>query len=189
MGFNTIKKRYIILNSELAIDDSPHIMNEVKQVFNRGYNKVLLQSQVANLKNFRLVEGLVNLRSTFSEFSKTGAKYQKIVKADGKEPFFRLSAYEDDKRIDFLNKKLIKGSYATTILDYLLCKAGDDNPVERYALPNDEEIKFKFKIIPTINDDLQRGKVEPAFGHVGGGAEVLFEHGTSNNTFIEKTIY
>lgn len=188
-GFYTKRKKFIILNSQLVIDDSPQIINEVKQVFRSGFNKVLLQSQGVELKNFRLCESLNNLRSNFSAISNTGAKHQKLEKANGSEEFYRLSAYENDFRIDTVNKRLIEGSYTTTKLDYFTCKFLEHDPVDRYALPNDEIIKFVFEIKPTTNDYLQRGKVEPEFGHKGGGAEVLFERGTSINTYIRKFDY
>ncbi len=109
--------------------------------------------------------------------------------ADGKEMFVRLSAYENDKRIDFNNKKLKPGTYTTTKVDYLTCVRVADDPIDRYALPNDEEIKWSFYVQPKTNDFLQRGIVQPAFGHDGGGIEVYFENGTPNNTYLDKKSY
>ena len=57
------------------------------------------------------------------------------------------------------------------------------------GLPNDEEIKWAFHIIPLKTDSLQRGIVEPANNQNGGGIEAYFEKGTSNNTILEKTAY
>ncbi len=42
---------------------------------------------------------------------------------------------------------------------------------------------------PKKCDTLQRGIVQPAFGHNGGGDEVYFAKGTSNGTFIQQTSY
>jgi hypothetical protein len=43
----------------------------------------------------------------------------------------RLSALDNDKRIDKLNKCLRPGSFATTKDDYILCKYINDDPAER----------------------------------------------------------
>jgi hypothetical protein len=61
--------------------------------------------------------------------------------------------------------------------------------VDRYALPNDEEIKHAFMIVPKKSDKLQRGIVQPAFGKTGGGIEAYFNQGTSLNTFINRKDY
>jgi hypothetical protein len=111
------------------------------------------------------------------------------VFANGTEVFTRLSAYEDDFRVDTVNKKLVPGSFSTTFDDYQYCKNNNINPVERYALPNDDEIKWAFHIRPLKTDSLQRGIVEPANNQNGGGVEAYFEKGTTNNTFLEKTAY
>ena len=38
-------------------------------------------------------------------------------------------------------------------------------------------------------DSLQRGIVQPAFGHEGGGIEAYFEYGTSKETLLFKREY
>ena len=100
-----------------------------------------------------------------------------------------LPAFRNDKRIDFEKKKLKKGSYTTTQSDYGVCVEYHDDPVDRYALPNDDSIKWAFYIRPEKIDGLQRGIVQPAFGHEGGGIEAFFENGTSDGTFIETKPY
>ena len=115
--------------------------------------------------------------------------HQKKELANGVEVFTRLSAYDDDKRIDKSNKKLLPGSYTTTKDDYMYCKKNGLDPVDRYALPSDEPITWAFHIRPLNVDSLQRGVVEPANNHKGGGIEDYFEQGTSNNTFLEQSPY
>jgi len=109
--------------------------------------------------------------------------------ANGKEIFVRVSAYENDRRIDFIKKCLLEGTFTTTHQDYLNCVMYHDDPVDRYALPNDEIIKWAFYILPKTNDMLQRGIVQPAFGHQGGGIEAFFEKGTHDNTYFDKRLY
>lgn len=118
-----------------------------------------------------------------------GAKENQKENADGKEIFVRLSAFINDKRIDFNNKKLKAGSYTTTGADYKDCVNYSDDPIDRYALPNDDPIKLAFYIQPRSIDELQRGIVQPAFGHEGGGIEAYFENGTSDGTFLEAREY
>lgn len=109
--------------------------------------------------------------------------------ADGKETFVRLSAFENDRRIDKKNNCLLPGSYTTTEKDYEIGKLIHDDPVERYALPNEDEIKYAFYIRPVKTDTLQRGIVQPANGKKGGGDEIYFENGTAPGTFILQTAY
>jgi hypothetical protein len=189
-GFYSLKKKYLVLNCQMLIDDSSEIINEVKNVFNRGFKTMLFSANEAELKNIRLVENLSNSQiKTFSATRHTGAIHQHIEKANGEEVFTRLSAYEDDFRIDSVNKKLVPGSYTTTYVDYQYCKNNNLDPVERYALPNDEPISWAFYIQPIKSDTLQRGIVEPAYGHNGGGVEVYFANGTANYTYFKKTSY
>lgn len=189
-GYYGTKNKYLVLNSQMIIDDTPQILNEVKSVFKGGYRTMLFSASEVELKNIRLVENLSNYRvKAFSASKQTGAIHQSIVFANGTEVFTRLSAYEDDFRVDTVNKKLVPGSFSTTFDDYQYCKNNNINPVERYALPNDEEIKWAFHIKPLKTDSLQRGIVEPANNQNGGGVEAYFEKGTSNNTFLEKTAY
>lgn len=189
-GFYGTRNKYLVLNSQMIIDDTPQILNEVKSVFKSGYRTVLFSASEVELKNIRLVENISNYRvKAFSASKQTGAIHQPVVFANGTEVFTRLSAYEDDYRVDTVNKKLVPGSFSTTFDDYQYCKNNNINPVERYALPNDEEIKWAFHIRPLKTDSLQRGIVEPANNQNGGGIEAYFKKGTSNNTFLEKTAY
>lgn len=189
-GYYGTKNKYLVLNSQMIIDDTTQIINEVKNVFKSGYRTMLFSASEVELKNIRLVENLSNYRvKSFSASAQTGAIHQQVQNADGVEKFTRLSAFEDDFRVDNVNKRLVAGSFSTTYDDYQYCKNNNINPVERYALPNDEDIKWAFHIRPIKTDTLQRGIVEPANNHNGGGVEAYFEKGTSNNTFLERTAY
>ncbi len=191
-GYNGTKNKYLVLNSHMIVDDTPQILNEVRNVFKSGYRTMLFSASEVELKNIRLVENLSNYRAKLfsaSASTQTGAIHQQVKFADGVEKFTRLSAFEDDFRVDTVNKKLVAGSFATTFEDYQYCKKNNINPVERYALPNDEEIKWAFHVLPLKTDTLQRGIVEPANNQNGGGIEAYFANGTSNNTLLEKTAY
>jgi hypothetical protein len=197
----TSKERFVVYNSELVIDLDRKFSEFKRQIITEGYSSILNKSEALPIETTTI--SLV-ARSRITEFrilaeSKKkdkgrysggrGAADNPKEPANGKEIFTRLSAYENDKRIDFENKKLRLGTYTTTHADYFTCVGSNDDPIDRYALPNDEEIKWAFYVQPKTNDVLQRGIVQPAFGHDGGGIEVYFEHGTSNNTYLDKRSY
>jgi hypothetical protein len=195
-------KRYIVYNSELAVNLDTEFKANKKQIFSEGFSKVLNRSselmlETNSIKVLSKDEVRQDKALRFSEAKATkkrykgnkGAKDNPKENANGSEVFVRLSAYEDDKRIDFTNKRLTSGSYATTEEDYKDCVSTNDDPVDRYALPNDESIKWAFYIKPKTNDTLQRGIVQPAFDHEGGGIEAYFENGTSNETYFKKKPY
>lgn len=119
-----------------------------------------------------------------------GAANGKEEVIDKLECFSRLTPFKDDKRIDYVAKKYMPGTYATTTTDYLTCIITNDDPIDRYALPSDIPIKYAFHCVPAVNKDrVQRGTVQPAFNHCGGGLEAFFKYGTSDNTFLLRTSY
>jgi hypothetical protein len=180
-----VSQRFVVYNSELVVGLDTDFDFNKKRIINEGYSSIKTSSPYLELKDFQIVS-----RSKIKEFrylseSKkrekgrytggTGATDNQEEYANGDEIFVRLSAYGDDKRIDFENRKLKDGSFTTTYVDYQICKSHIDDPVDRYALPNNEEIKWAFYIQPKSYDKLQRGIVQPAFGHDGGGIEAYFK--------------
>lgn len=202
------KYKYLVYNCELVLDfDSSFIRNKI-EVFQLGYLKSLNKAQFISLdtntiKVYTKSQALDYIKGFFqiklmSEADKKEKKRQVGGKAaidsekeyaDGKEIFVRVSAFENDRRVDLVNKKLLDGSFTTTEEDYNNCVKYSDDPVDRYALPNDDKIEWAFYFKPVSKDILQRGIVQPAFDHVGGGIEVYFEKGTSNDTYLNKTKY
>lgn len=89
------------------------------------------------------------------------------------EVFKRFSAYANDRRIT-AKKGVLAGTFATTKEDAdAHIKTGTD-AVSRYALENKKPASNVFTISPPKDTALQRGIVEPAYGEVGGGVEVIF---------------
>jgi len=119
---------------------------------------------------------------------KKGAKDNPVQLANGRMAFVRLSAFYDDKRIDRVNKCIRPGSYTTTMADYLTCilPLNKFDPIDRYAIPNNDPIKWVFDIIPKAGDSFQQGVVQPDFGKKGGGVECYFEKGTSFGSFTSE---
>ncbi len=193
------KDRFIVYNSELIIDYDDRFTESIVKIIKEGFSNVLSKADYLSLDKITIV-GRREVKETrsISESKKkdkgrhsggSGATDNPPEKANGKELFVRLSAYVNDKRIDFKNRKLIPGTYTTTNDDYYICYSSSDDPVDRYALPNDEEVKWAFYVQPKSHDVLQRGIVQPAFGHDGGGIEVFFKDGTSINTYLDKRPY
>jgi len=100
------------------------------------------------------------------------------------ERFVRFSPFEDDKRIDKVNKEALPGTYATTKKDADYCIDHRIDPIARYALPSILPVKYAFNICPCERTVVQRGTVESANDQSGGGEEALFPKGTDNNTVI-----
>ena len=192
-------ERFVVYNSELIVELDNNFNTIKRQILLESYTKMFSQSDFIALESPILVrQSAVRNVRTFSESSMntkgrhsgtTGAIDNPPRYASGSEMFVRLSAYPDDKRIDFVKMKLKSGSYTTTEADYLTCKKYSDDPVDRYALPNDETIKWAFYIRPKSNDQYRPGVVQPANGHNGGGIEALFDNGTSDGTYLEKKPY
>ncbi len=192
-------KRFVVYNTELIVNLDSDFDYYKSKIINEGYLSLKQRSPYLELKNYQVVSRASINESRYLSDSKkkekgrlsggTGATDSREEYASGEEIFVRLSAYEDDKRIDVDNMNLKRGSFATTYLDYQTCKLYNDDPIDRYALPNNEKIKWVFYIQPKSYDKLQRGIVQPAFGHDGGGIEAYFKDGTSNNTYYKKTVY
>jgi hypothetical protein len=185
------RSRYLALNSEIIIEVNGYEGDHVRKVIHDGIFKVkalaselvITNITVLNEKQFRN-----QIRESKNENEK-GAIENPVVNASGDEVFVRLSAFSDDRRIDKINKRLLPGSFTTTMDDYLKCKASNDNPNERYALPNNDKIQFTFHIKPLKSDTLQKGIVQAANDKRGGGKEAYFANGTAVGTFLLQTPY
>jgi hypothetical protein len=197
----SITRKYIVYNGEIAVDLDDQFQTHRRQIQTKGYSNVLneAKSLLISTDSIKVLPRSILLETKVVSYYKQtrnnrhsggkGAKDNPKEYTQGDEAFVRISAYYNDKRIDFKRERLIEGSYTTTLSDYYACVNTDDDPIDRYALPNDEEIKWAFYIKPSTFDELQRGIVQPAFGHEGGGIEAYFENGTSDGTLFLKKEY
>ena len=109
-----------------------------------------------------------------------GAKDAPITTTTLGDIFKRFSAYADDFRIT--EKRGLKpGTFATTEEDAKFVHTGRD-AVSRYALENKQSANKRFTITPPSKTRLQEGIVQPAYGELGGGVEVIFVDGTGDWT-------
>lgn len=184
---NNIKKKYIIINATYAIPNDIFSNNSSMRIDDSLVKETLSNVCEIELSRKRRVLKAAGVNITFKK-STHGAKDSKIEKTLMGECFIRFSPYKDDIRIDMKNKRVLPGTFATTILDGEICLTERLNIIERYALPSTKEIEYAFYINPMRNTDIQRGIVQPAFDNQGGGEEVIFSNGTTDNTIakIEK---
>lgn len=117
---------------------------------------------------------------------KLGAVDGKIDSASGSDiqKFIRLSAFENDLRIDRELGRLLPGSFSTDLEDFLTMDINHFHPNQYYSLPNDMSICWMFYFRSISGDSFQKGTVQPAFGKQGGGREYFFENGTSKGSLI-----
>lgn len=184
-------EKFLVLNSELVIEMNGYEADHVRKIINEGTYSVKASASYITLNSISVLSekqfrDIVNVSKSENE---RGAIDNPVENANGIEVFVRLSAFDNDRRIDKINRCLRPGSFTTTMEDYLICKYLNDDPVERYALPNNDKIRFAFHIKPVRTDTLQRGRVQPAYNKRGGGKEAYFANGTANGTFIEQTSY
>jgi hypothetical protein len=185
------REKFLILNSEVVIEMNKYTNDNVRMVINEGTASIKAKAglitltgiSVFNEKQFR------NVVNEAKNEDERGAIENPVVNADGDEIFVRLSAFDKDRRVDKMKMCLLPGSYTKTEEDYMSCKTSKDDPVERYALPNNDDVKHAFYIQPLKTDSLQRGKVQPANGKRGGGKEVYFAKGTAAGTFLKQIPY
>jgi hypothetical protein len=199
MGYQVIEARrsgnyksekFLVLNSEIVVEMDASLDDNVRRVTNEGTINTKLRASLITLNAIRIVNEIEyrNVSESKKE-NENGATANAVEYSDGKELFVRLSAFDNDKRVDKENKCLRPGSFTTTEDDYIKCKYLNLDPVERYALPNNDKIKYAFHIQPQSFDTLQRGTVQPANGKPGGGEEVYFANGTAPGTFLKQTPY
>lgn len=188
---NYKRERFMALNSEIIIELNGFEGVHVQKIINEGILNVRATAKEITLTGINVLNK-IQYRQLVGESKnerERGAIDNPVENANGEEIFVRLSAFDNDRRIDKIKQCLLPGSFTTMEDDYKYCKSNNINPIERYALPNNDAIKFVFYINPLRKDTLQRGIVQPANEKQGGGKEAYFNEGTSNGTFFLQTPY
>lgn len=178
---NNKKQKYVIINATYAIPYhkySKEILSKLNNIyFNNTLNDI---GEIELVKKTKILKaaGL----NKISKNDSLGAKDAEIEYTRNDEEFIRFSPFEDDFRIDRNNNKVLPGTFATTLLDGQKCINENIDIIDRYALPSEREIMYAFYINPISNTEIKRGVVQPDYGKKGGGEEVIFPSGTSDNT-------
>jgi hypothetical protein len=200
MGYQLIQARFkgefnpkelIVLNEQLVVEDNFQTKNYLNEIFSKGFNLSVKNASYKELTGIKLLNESKSFNAFEENDDQAGPAKENptVTYPDGKTYYVRLSAYEDDRRIDKKNNCLLPGSYTTTKKDYESCVNDKDDPVERYALPNEEKIEWAFHILADVKDGYRFGTVKPEFRKRGGGRECYFENGTSFGTFKKQTSY
>lgn len=92
------------------------------------------------------------------------------------EIFWRLSAYENDRRIT-AQRGVTAGTFVTTNSDLEVVGSGL-SAVGRYALPNPFPAIYAYRILPNRGTPITIGTARPDFGQAGGGVEAVLEKAT-----------
>lgn len=130
-------EKYIVLNSEIAIEMNGMEEYMITLVLSMGTEECKRISEYIQLNSIQLIDNkqFRNIVNEPKNKEDKGAIDNQVEYANGEEIFVRLSAFENDRRIDTENKCLRPGSFTTTVDDYFVCKYINDTPIERYALP------------------------------------------------------
>jgi hypothetical protein len=99
--------------------------------------------------------------------------------------YYRFCSYWRDKRVDS-SGNFLAGTYATTYSDLHFVPSGFA-AVGRYALPNPASAPFVFSVL-TFDRPTLMGTATPNFGQAGGGVEVLFDIGATNQPGVSFMI-
>lgn len=182
-GFYSTNK-YIILNEEYVIPLDGNASQQIKNITNEAFRVQLRKDiiQLTNIKLFSKTEFRIILNQSGKENGTAAIDSPKRIHIGGAQ-FVRLSAFENDRRVDTVNNCLRPESFTTSLSDYMYCKINGEDPVERYALPNEAQINWVFHIKTASGDIIQSGTVQPAFNKEGGGEEYYFEYGTAKGTY------
>jgi hypothetical protein len=113
-------KKFLVLNGKFALDLNE---NNFRQIFNHFYGKDI-EADFRNAKMIHLtITDILGSDKRIGSFVKEGgtgkeqsAKEGRKENANGDELFVRLSAFENDVRINKQDRRLLPGSYTTTPL-------------------------------------------------------------------------
>jgi hypothetical protein len=179
-------KRGVVYNAELLTLDEDRLSDRVIL----GMKSVAEAVRTANstVGRFRSISVVRDSRTTVlaTRAAKLigGANEAEREQTQEGEKFYRFSAFANDRRVTAENG-LLPGTFATTEEDGNKVKTGEE-AVERYALPNPDPASYRFTIKPPKDTKLQRGIVQPANGHHGGGVEVIFTEGSTKDTVTQS---
>jgi hypothetical protein len=153
MGYQVLKafrsgsynlEEFLILNSEVVIETNLSLSEDIRFVIKQGTDFIKTNARTISLRSISVLNEKLfrNIISESDTEAEKGALENPVMKANGTDVFVRLSAFNNDRRVDKIHGCLLPGTYTTAEEDYLLCKDQKYDPIERYALPNNDEIKI-----------------------------------------------
>lgn len=190
MGYQTVEVEYqtrihkaVVYNAELLMWEQ-----EPRTILVEAYDTLTKRASVSEaqfIKSIRVVSPPRVVTESVAEKLLKEIQGRPAIEGELRQTkkgdvFARFTAYNNDRRIT-PNKGLTPGTYATTEADAKNVMTGSE-AVERYALPNPKPAIYRYKIDPHKDTIYRQGVVQRAFGHKGGGVEVIFDNGTDPNT-------
>jgi hypothetical protein len=94
--------------------------------------------------------------------------------------FHRFSAFKNDRRVNASTGDFLPGTYAAPQSEVRLVPTGFA-AVGRFALPNVKPASHHYVVQAPSGTAVTFGAVAPAFSQAGGGVEVVFPSGVTNN--------
>jgi len=192
---NHTLKRGTVFNGEVLLFDDESFGDFAKHFRAFAYYdtalEVLRSSWQEGVKTLRVLteagthQPAISVKESSAEYEKYtgGAADAPCEETKAGDAFRRFSAFPNDKRIK-ADGSVYPGTYATTAEDGDKVKTGLE-AVERYALPNPMPASYRFAIQPDKDTLIKKGIAQPAYGHRGDGAEVIFVDGTQPKTVTE----
>ena len=175
---STFTATFIVLNAELAVELNEAAALCVKEIARTGSHIVARKAMDFRWDIKRIIYHNADVKMNL-------LLEVKSEHTDGAEIFVRRSIYENDKRIDQINKCLLPGSYTTTLSDALKYKHKSADPLIQLAMDHGVRGQWGYQVQPKRTDVLQRGKSDPQTG----AKEIYFKNGTSFGTFLQRETY
>lgn len=115
------RNRFLALNSEIVIELNGYEGEYIRKIINEGISNIRATAKELTLTGITVLNEK-QYRQLVSESKyerERGAIDNPVENANGEETFVRLSAFDNDRRIDKTNKRLLPGSFTTMEDDFL----------------------------------------------------------------------
>jgi hypothetical protein len=120
MGFQVIEairpgnhawEKFLVLNSEIVIEMNIYQAESVRKVIKEGIYSIKSIASIIDLKSITVLNEMQfrNVVNESKSANERGAIDNDVVNVNGEEIFVRLSAFDNDRRIDKVNKCLRSG--------------------------------------------------------------------------------
>lgn len=179
LGETGVTGKFIVLNAELAVEFNEAAPLYVKEIARDGIERMKTKALPFRWEIISVLSHDTELKPT------EPVQDMKPEYSDGGEIFVRRSVYENDKRIDPINRNLRAGSFTTTLPDSIKYRHTSEDPLIQLAMDHGVRGKWGYYVQPKRTDALQRGVRNP---HTGA-KEVFFKEGTSFGTFLKRETY
>lgn len=105
------REKFLVLNSEVVIEMNTSLNDNVRKVINEGIYSIKANANYITLNAMSVFneKQFSNIVSESKIENEGGAIENPVVNANGEEIFVRLSAFDNDRRVDKINKCFAPG--------------------------------------------------------------------------------